>query len=163
MANNTPAPKPESQTEQPLILTADILASALKQVLGAESDKHEKLLNAVLGSLPKQKPLDAITPEYLADPRNKVQRLQRPAFQNGYPVNPDGLSDATIQKLAELTTGKYLGGVITIHVDDSAERATNINYRNKTMAERFEMQRQVSSFSDMIDKCHAEMRARQGE
>jgi hypothetical protein len=133
--------------------------AAILELLKQNSDSA-KLQADILESLrPK---VDAITPEYLA--KNPIPKLKNPAFQNAYPVNPNGLSDSTINKLHELKPGRYLGGVVTVLVEespmgDSSEKKTFLLYKNKTPDQRMALAAHFTSFADLIDKIAAEQGA----
>jgi hypothetical protein len=135
------------------------LIAVVREIVQQQHESTESIANALREAL-KPAVKDAITPEYLADPRNREQKLKKPAFQNSRLVSPHGLSDAVIDKLAALKHGDYMGGYVQVRENKGA---THLFYPSKTIAERFEQQKYFTSFSDLVDKLHAEMSARDAE
>lgn len=86
------------------------------------------------------------------DPRPKPSR---PTFQNGFEINPRGLSTDCVRKLDALKPGIFLGGKVT--VQDLGNGGINIRYSNATPDERMGLMALFSSFSDLVFKLHAEM------
>jgi hypothetical protein len=159
--SNKPAtPAADPTAPEPTVPAPDVqdntLIEIVKQLLAQQHSSSQATADALLDAL--KKPVqDSITPEYLADPRNRQQKLKKPAYQNAYPVNPDGLSDATIDKLAELKPGSYFGGYLTVAEENGK---TFLLYKSRSLADRLEQSQYFTSFSDMVDKIHAEMLAR---
>jgi hypothetical protein len=135
------------------------LLAVVREIIQQQHDNTESIASALREAL-KPAVRDAITPEYLADPRNREQKLKKPAFQNSRAVSPHGLSDAVIDKLAALKHGDYMGGFVQVRENKGA---TYLFYPSRTLAERFEQQKYFTSFSDLVDKLYAEMSARDAD
>jgi hypothetical protein len=157
VVDNTQPPKPK-----PAVAAGDDLASAIR-VLAEALSSGQANQNAVLSQLQANQPRREMDyGEYIL--QHPVRKLPRPVFQNAYPVNPNGLSAETEQKMLEIVPGRYINNYVTVTENGEGEtRATFFIYRNRNIKERFEQQEHFKSFTDMIDKCHAEMRARQAQ
>lgn len=99
--------------------------------------------------------------EYMRRPEQIASQktLKRVTYQNGFVVNPSGLSDATIDKLAELETGKYMSGVVDVLAKDNGG-PIYLRYKNSSPDDRMTLASNFSSFSDLVQKLHAEMKSR---
>lgn len=124
------------------------------------NDIAKAITEGIIAAQPKrEKTPDEHRAEKLArDPRPKPNR---PTFQNGFDVNPRGLSVDTIKKLDALKAGSYMGGKVTIQ--NVANGGINIRYTNNTPDTRMELMALFSSFSDLVHKLYDEMKARAGE
>lgn len=102
---------------------------------------------------PREKTYDERQAEKRAiDPRPKPSR---PTYQNGFEINPRGLSTDCVRKLDALKPGVYMGGKVV--VQDLGNGGINIRYSNATPDERMALAALFSSFSDLVFKLHAEM------
>jgi hypothetical protein len=86
--------------------------------------------------------------DYQEQLRAERQTLKKPAFQNGFEVNPSGLSDETIDRLANLTPGVYAGGLIRVATDNDA---IHLIYKNKTVEQRMAFGQRFPSFTAMVN------------
>lgn len=133
---------------------------AILDRLSISAEKQAEVFQAIKDANPP-KSIDAITPEYLA--KNPVPRLLKPAYQNGFDVNPSGLSDATILKLSELQTGHYLNGIVKVIVEDGGAGAVHILYANKSPDQRMALRDHFRSFTELVDMIFTEQTAREVE
>jgi hypothetical protein len=132
-------------------LAAAILALAEK--LGTSQEKLNETLAALRESQTPREVNFGDT-DYQARLRAETKVLKRPAFQNGYEVNPSGLSDEVIERLANLKPGSYIGGVVKVAVEGES---IHLIYKNRTADQRMALNAKFSSFSDLVNKIWAEM------
>ncbi len=99
--------------------------------------------------------------EYLAEKPRK--RLMREVYQNGRPVNPQGLSAETIKTLDTLAPGKYADGLVdVVRVADgpgNIHSRIHLMYNTKHESERMQIYMKFPSFSAMVRAIAAEMAA----
>lgn len=137
----------------------DDLAAAillLAERLGGNQEKLVETLEALKASQPV-KDVNFGDTDYQARLRATTSTLRRPAFQNGFEVNPSGLSDEVLDRLAQLQPGTYLGGVVRVAVD--GQDAIHLIYKNKTVEQRFANERLFGSFSALVNTIWAEQGA----
>jgi len=148
VVETTVAPAP-AQSQQ------DVLMAAFIEYLKQNKEAIDRQTDAL-----KPKPVDAITPEYLAAQNREFNRpaFHRPVFQNSYAANCHGLSDAILDKVDALKSGVYMGGVVRVVEDKDS---ITLLYKNKTDAERWALRDHFSSFSDLVNKLYDEMKARE--
>ena len=105
--------------------------------------------------------------EYLQRPENRdpAERLTRPVFQHGIPVNLHGVSDDTIKHLNEMQPGIYFDGIVTVELNGKPpHEALYIEYDIKNRDIRFKNHTLFTSLSDLAKKCneqHKEQVARE--
>ena len=139
------APVPVNKVE---IVTEDRLVDAL--------DKQAQTIGAAFGdALIKSQGRKKVSYGDFMARRGPREQLKRKAFQNGYEVNPSGLSTATIEKLDQLASGRYLSNWVTIV--NTPDKAIHIRYANKTPDDRMTNATKFSSFTDLVNQVHAEM------
>lgn len=126
-------------------------AIALKQL--EIQERQARATEALMANTPPRD-INYGDQDYQERLRAETKTLTRSAFQNGFEVNPSGLSDETIDRLANLAPGTYLGGTVTVAL---ANDAVHLLYKNRTPDQRMAFQAKVSSFSDMVQKIWAEM------
>jgi hypothetical protein len=91
--------------------------------------------------------------------QNPIPELPQPTFQNSKAVNPRGLSDDTLKKLATIPSGTYLNGLISV-IRDVNRRTLDFYYDNYSSTDRrVNFMLAVTSFSDLVNKVHAEATA----
>lgn len=159
-AQNTQSAPTLTPVQNPGGLSTENALLAILDRLSISAEQQAQVFQAIKDANPP-KVIDAITPEYLA--KHPVPRLLKPAYQNGFDVNPSGLSDATITKLAELKTGHYLNGVVKVIVEDGGAGAVHLLYANKSPDQRMALRDHFRSFSELVDKIYAEQTARDAE
>lgn len=100
--------------------------------------------------------------EYLKEHPRK--RLLHEVFQNGRPVNPAGLSKATIERLDTLASGRYCDGLIdVVRISDGVGGITSrihIFYNNKDLGQRMMFYMRFPTFTKIVDEVVSEMAAR---
>jgi hypothetical protein len=135
---------------------SDPIANAIL-TLAESLSMSQQQLHATLEALKQSQPPRDVSfgdTDYQERLRESTKVLKRPAYQNGYEVNPSGLSDEVIDRLAALKPGAYLKNVVTVAVDGN--NAVHLIYKNRTPDQR--MQLPFTSFSDLVNKVWAEMR-----
>jgi len=138
-------------TEKNTDLTSAVLLLAENQV--DSQRKLQETLDALKASQPPRE-VQFGDPDYQAKLRAERKVLKRPAFQNGFEVNPSGLSDEVIDRLANLAPGAYLGGRVKVALENDA---VHLIYKNREIEHRMANDRLFSSFSDLVNKIWAEM------
>ena len=138
-------------TEKNTDLTSAVLLLAENQV--DSQRKLQETLEALKASQPPRE-VQFGDPDYQAKLRAERKVLKRPAFQNGFEVNPSGLSDEVIDRLANLAPGAYLGGRVKVALENDA---VHLIYKNREIEHRMANDRLFSSFSDLVNKIWAEM------
>jgi len=143
--------KTQTETEDPSLAAAIL---KLAESFGASQSQVAETL-AVLQQNQRPREVNFGDTDYQEKLRRETQVLKRPAFQNGFPVNPSGLSDEVIDRLATVKPGKYLGGAVTVAIDGND--GIHLIYKNKTVEQRMAFARLVTSFSDLVNKIWSEM------
>ncbi len=145
---NEPTKKPDS-------VEGNVAAAILKlaENLGAQQERQNDAIEALRASQPPRE-VQFGDPDYQAKLRAERKVLKRPAFQNGFEVNPSGLSDEVIDRLANLAPGAYLGGRVRVAIENDA---VHLIYKNREIEHRMANDRLFSSFSDLVNKIWAEM------
>lgn len=143
-----PNPKPTDDVAAAILLLAE--------KLGGNQERLTETLEALKSAQPARD-VNFADQEYQAALRESTRELKRPAFQNGFEVNPVGLSDETIDRLAKLKPGTYIGGRVRVAVD--GQDAIHLIYKNKSVEQRFENERVFGSFSELVSKIWTEQQA----
>jgi len=141
-----------TKTENETDLAAAILLLAEK--IGGNQDQLNITLDALKGA---QRPRDIQygDQDYQEKLKRETKVLKRPAFQNGFEVNPSGCSDEVIDRLSKLAPGTYLGGAVRVAIDGND--GVHLIYKNKTVEQRMANERLFGSFSELVNKIWAEM------
>ena len=93
--------------------------------------------------------------DYQVKLRAETKVFPRPVFQGGREANASGLSDETLAKIADLKPGTYLGGFVRII--GVQQDGIDFYYKNATPDQRMAQMARFSSFTDLVDKCWAEL------
>jgi hypothetical protein len=149
MASNTPTPaaepaEPKYTLEDAIKLIAQSMAqqTALQAQVAANTPKRRKTME-----------------EYLAE--NPEKKLLHETFQNGRPVNPSGLSAATIRLLDTLAPGVYADGLLSVARVTDGPNGINtrihIFYSNKEIGERMNFYMRFPTFTSIVKTIAEEM------
>jgi hypothetical protein len=149
VASATPTPTATpSSTEQ-------MLAQALAQIAGL-MEKQSDYNKFAQENAPRRKKSMA---EYLQ--QNPRKRLLREVYQNGRPVNPKGLSQATIARLDTFATGTYCDGLIdVVRIKDGLNGINSrihIFYNNKHEHQKYAFYMRFQTFTKIVDDVVADM------
>lgn len=140
----------------PKVETDDLAGAILKlaESFGVSQAQTAETLEALRAN---QKPRDInfSDQDYQEKLKRETKVLKRPAFQNTFPVNPSGLTDEEITRLAALAPGKYLGGHVEVTI--GGNDAICLWYKNKTVEQRMANERKFASFGVLINTIWAEM------
>lgn len=155
MANdrNTPtpaapaaAPAPTYTLEDAIKLIAQSMAqqTALQEQVAANTPKRRKTME-----------------EFLAE--NPEKKLLHDTYQNGRPVNPAGLSAATIRLLDTLAPGVYADGLVSVaRVTDGVDGINtriHLFYSNKELGQRMAFYMRFPTFTSIVKTIADEMKA----
>jgi len=89
--------------------------------------------------------------------RDKPELVRR-VFQNGYEVERGQLTAEDIAKVnAVYRPGRYVNGLVSVNV---TPEAVNFHWNNATQDMRLQLQSQVRSFSEMLDRILASQETR---
>lgn len=125
-------------------------------------DVANALVTAVTAIAPKQYvkfgQQDLKTPFNPTGKRNR--KLKRTMFQNGNRLNERVLSDQEIALLDQLVPGRYIEGLITVIEKDNGnnEKTVYIQYKNKTVDQRQNLQTYASTFTAQLQRMVDEAR-----
>lgn len=147
----------KSETDTAPADPTTVLAAAIAQLAQQLGTSQAQMAETLESLRQNQKPRDInfSDTDYQEKLRAETKVLKRPAYQNGFEVNPSGLSDETIDRLSKLIPGTYLGGVVRVAIDGND--SIHLLYKNKTVEQRFANDRLFPSFTALIDKLWAEM------
>lgn len=145
---------PNEQTTKPIDTSlADAILLLAEQIGASQSQMAGTIAALQQNQVPRD--VNFSDQDYQDRLRGQTRVLLRPAYQNGFEVNPSGLSDVTILRLSQLVPGQYLGGLITVAVDGN--KAIHLIYKNRTPDQRMIFQQRVQSFSHMVEQIWSEM------
>ncbi len=151
---NVPTPVVEAPVvETPKYTLEDAIALIAKS-MAAQTQFQEQL---AANSPRRRKSME----EYLAEKPRK--RLLHDVYQNGRPVNPSGLSEATLKKLDTFAQGKYCDGLIdVIRIRDGAKGIASrihLMYANKSLEDRMTFYVKFPTFTALVNAVTADMAA----
>jgi hypothetical protein len=153
------APDKMESGDGPLDLSQPVTMENLIKLLSASSGiQNEQLVKAFADALRMTAPPRFIQiGEY--DPKtswhpvaSEAHTLTRKCFQNGFPLNPDQMSNKEIDLLNAIDrSGRYIDRLVeVILADEGAEEVVYIRYRNKTEDQRNAIRSHIRTLDDML-------------
>lgn len=155
------APAPASLTNAMVVspeLLQSIIASAVTAALAASRSNNdiERVVNAITAGMAANAPRRQVSiGEFMARPENRRLKMTRAYFQNGFPILQEGnISNEEITLLNAITHGgRYINRIVEVVVRlNGLEEEVFINYNNKTIDQRMNVQRNWSSFKHLLQQ-----------
>jgi len=165
--NEAPAAPVSPALEDLVKLMAAASGVQSERLMSMFSDAMRANTDAILAS---QAPRKVGIGEY--DPKTFVQpvkalahRLTRQCWQNGFPMDPEQLDNATIDALNQITrSGRYLDRLVEVIVrEDGADETVELRYANRTSDQRNAIKGQAKSVGDMVQQIVAAQQAEDAE
>lgn len=133
-ATTAPA-APPAQTDQ--------IAAALNKL----ADLQQTILNNA--------PLRTLTfAEMIA--REPKREMPFPLYQNGFRIDVDMLTDEQLALLPKLQVGRFYGRRIHVYRDSSPDRGWNLDYANKSLADRVELAKYGRDLTEILQRLTTE-------
>lgn len=94
-------------------------------------------------------------------PKKAKLKLRRKAYQNGYRLNPNTLSNTEIDGLNKIRGGRYLNRTVEVIVRDqgASNEAVELRYSNKTFDQRMALKNEFRSLAEAVELIQEEMKA----
>lgn len=160
MANERPVPVPTNVAtpEDPAAEAPKYTLEDAIKMIAQSMAQQTALQEQVAQNAPKRR---KTMEEFLAE--NPEKKMLHETFQNGRPVDPSGLSAATLRLLDTLAPGVYADGLVSVARVTDGPNGINTRihlfYSNKEMGQRMQFYMRFPTFTSIVKTIAAEMAA----